>query len=88
MTNNSPEPNKPPMNEKIADVLVKFFVAGSGGSSLYFLFAEDIPKAIIAGFLSFGASLMTNFGQGVSSILNPRVKKLGEDVGEFSIINL
>ncbi len=82
MTNNTPEPNKPPMNEKIADVLVKFFVAGSGSSSIYFLFKEDIPKAIIAGFLSFGASLMTNFWQGVSGILNPFAKKVGEEVGK------
>ena len=82
MANTPSESNKPPINEKIADVLVKVFAAGSGGSSLYFLFAEDIPKAIIAGFLSFGASLMTNFWQGVSSKLNPGAKKLGEEAGK------
>ncbi len=83
MTNSPSEPRKPSLNEQIADFFVKLLVTGSGGSSLYFLlFTENIAKAVIAGAVAFGASLMTNFWEGFGSILKPGAKKVGEEAGE------
>ena len=82
MNNQSSKSPEPAINEKITDFLVKVLVTGSGSYSLYCLVTEDIAKAIIAGVVSFGASLMTNFWQGFGGILNPGAKKMGEEAGK------
>ena len=76
------QPPEPPINEKIADFLVKVLVTGSGSYSLYCLVTEDIAKAAIAGVVTFGASLMTNFWEGFGGILNPSAKRVGEKAGK------
>ena len=57
-------------------------MTGSGSFSLYYLFAEDIAKAVIAGAVAFGASLMTNFWEGFGGILKPGAKKVGEEAAD------
>lgn len=77
------EPKKDPkLSEQLTDALIKLLVAGSGGSSLYFLFTDSIPKAIIAGAIATGTSLLTGFWQGVIGVLQPRSKSLGEQAGK------
>ncbi|MGK7874891.1 MAG: GUN4 domain-containing protein [Xenococcaceae cyanobacterium] len=82
MSEQPSKPTKPSVNEQIADVLVKVLVTGSGSFSLYYLVAEDIAKAIIAGGVAFGASSMTNFWKGFGNILNPDAQKVGEEAGK------
>ncbi|MGK7955562.1 MAG: NACHT domain-containing NTPase, partial [Crocosphaera sp.] len=72
----------PKLPEQLTDALIKLIVAGSGGSSLYFLFTDSIPKALIAGAIATGASLLTNFWEGVIGVLKPRSKSLGEATGK------
>ncbi|EAZ94215.1 hypothetical protein [Crocosphaera chwakensis] len=73
---------EPKLSEQITDAAIKLVVAGSGGSSLYFLFTDSIPKALIAGVIATGASLLTNFWEGVIGVLKPRSKSLGEAAGK------
>ena len=47
----------PKLPEELTDALIKLLVAGSGGSSLYFLFTDSIPKALIAGAIDTAAGL-------------------------------
>jgi len=54
-----PQPPQKPLSEQITDAFVKVLVAGSGISSIVFLFREDMPKALIAGLVATGASLLT-----------------------------
>ena len=72
----------PKLPEQFTDALIKFFVVGSGGSSLYFLVTDSIPKALIAGAIATGASLLTNFWEGLIDVLKPRTKSLGEATGK------
>ncbi|MDJ0659215.1 MAG: GUN4 domain-containing protein [Crocosphaera sp.] len=77
------EPKKDPqLSQQLTDALIKLIVVGSGGSSLYFLFTDSIPKALIAGVIATGASLLTNFWEGVIGVLKPRSKSLGEATGK------
>ena len=68
-------PQKPTLEERLTDTVFKLIVAGSGGYALYNLYREDIPKAAIAGLISVGSSLMTNFGQGLMTALGDRMKQ-------------
>ncbi|MGK7942461.1 MAG: GUN4 domain-containing protein [Crocosphaera sp.] len=70
------------LSEQITDTAIKLLVAGSGGSSLYFLFTDSIPKALIAGAIATGAGLLSNFWEGFIGVLKPRSKTLGEKAGE------
>ncbi|ACK73124.1 putative signal transduction protein with Nacht domain protein [Gloeothece citriformis PCC 7424] len=70
------------LSEKITDALIKLLVTGSGGSSVIFLFKDDIPKALIAGGIAAGASLLTNFWEGLIGKLNPRTKAAGEGAAD------
>ncbi|MDJ0598629.1 MAG: NACHT domain-containing protein [Crocosphaera sp.] len=77
------EPKKDPkLSQQLTDALIKLLVAGSGGSSLYFLFMNDLPKALIAGAIATGAGLLNNFWEGVIGVLKPRSKTLGEATGK------
>ncbi|MEW6492454.1 MAG: GUN4 domain-containing protein [Cyanobacteriota bacterium] len=81
MTEKSPEP-KSPLSEQFADALIKLLIAGSGGSSLFFLFKNEIPKAVIAMVIAGGTSLLTSFWDGLLEILRTRMKERGQEVGK------
>jgi hypothetical protein len=81
MTEKSPEP-KSPLSEQFADALIKLLIAGSGGSSLFFLFQNEIPKAVIAMVVAGGTSLLTSFWDGLLEVLKTRMKERGEGVGK------
>jgi hypothetical protein len=81
MTEKSPEP-KTPLSEQIADALLKVLFVGSGGSSLFFLFQNEIPKALIAMAIAGGTSLLTSFWDGLLEILRTRMKERGQEVGK------
>ncbi len=78
-----PNESTPELTQKITDLLTKVLVTGSGGFTLYYLVANDIAKAVIAGVVAFGASLMTNFWEGFGGRLNPRAKTVGEEAGKL-----
>jgi hypothetical protein len=81
MTEKSPEP-KSPLSEQFADALIKLLIAGSGGSSLFFLFQNEVPKAVIAMVIAGGTSLLTSFWDGLLEILRTRMKERGQEVGK------
>ncbi len=80
-TEKSPEP-KSPLSEQFADALIKLLIAGSGGSSLFFLFQNEIPKALIAMGVAGGTSLLTSFWDGLIEVLKTRMKERGQGVGK------
>jgi hypothetical protein len=43
---------EPNFSDKVTDVLIKLFITGSGGSALYFLYINELPKAAIALLIS------------------------------------
>ncbi|MBD1919088.1 MULTISPECIES: GUN4 domain-containing protein [Cyanophyceae] len=71
-------------SDKVTDVLIKLFIAGSGGSALYFLYLNELPKAVIAALVSAGAILLTSFGEGLMDKLKGGMKRQGEIVGEVT----
>lgn len=73
---------KPDISQKLTDALVKLLVAGSGGSSLYFLYVNELPKAAIAGIIAFGTGLLTSFGQGLMKPLTKGMTDKGERLGK------
>ncbi|MEM9450745.1 MAG: GUN4 domain-containing protein [Cyanobacteria bacterium P01_E01_bin.6] len=73
---------KPALEERLTDAVFKIITAGSGGYALYNLFSEDIPKAAIAGMISFGSALVTSFGQGLTETLKASMKKRGQTSGK------
>ncbi len=77
------QPQKAPkLPKQLTDALIKLLIAGSGGSSLYFLFTDSIPKALIAGAIATGFGLLNKFWEGLIGVLNPRSKTLGEQAGK------
>ena len=81
MTEKSPE-SKAPLSDQFADALLKVLFVGSGGSSLFFLFQNEIPKALIAMGVAGGTSLLTSFWDGLLEILRTRMKERGQEVGK------
>lgn len=81
MTEKSPE-SKAPLSEQFSDALIKLLIAGSGGSSLFFLFQNEVPKAVIAMAIAGGTSLLTSFWDGLLEILRTRMKERGQEVGK------
>jgi hypothetical protein len=82
VSNPSPSPNspKPPFSQQLTDVLIKLWVTGSGGVSVYFLFTDHLPKALIAGTISLGSGLLTSFGQGFADTLKEGFQRRGEQL--------
>lgn len=81
MTEKSPEP-KSPLSDQLADALLKVLFVGSGGSSLFFLFQNEVPKAVIAMIIAGGTGLLTSFWDGLLEILRTRMKERGQEVGK------
>lgn len=75
---------EPNFSDKVTDVLIKLFITGSGGSALYFLYINELPKAVIAGLVSAGAALLTSFGEGLMGKLKSGMKSQGEAVGDVA----
>ena len=65
MTEQSSPPPKPDFSEKLTDALIKLLVVGSGGSTLYFLYINELPKAAIAGAIAVVSGLLGSFGVGL-----------------------
>lgn len=78
------QPPPDSFSDKVTDVLIKLFIAGSGGSALYFLYINELPKAAIAGLVSAGAALLTSFGEGLMDKLKGGMRRQGEIVGEVT----
>ena len=74
----------PNFSDKVTDVLIKLFITGSGGSALYFLYTNELPKAAIAALVSGGAALLTSFGEGLMGKLKGGMKTQGEAVGDVT----
>ena len=74
----SPKPIPP---NQFSDTLIKLLITGSGSSTLYFLFREQIPSALIALLVTGGATLLTSFGQGLMAPLKKVSNKWGTKAG-------
>jgi len=81
MNQDSPPP-KQDFFEKLTDALIKLLVTGSGGSAIYFLYVDELPKAAIAGVISVATGLLTTFGEGLLGVLKEWTNKRGKQVGE------
>ena len=81
MNQDSPPP-KPDFSEKLTDALIKLLVTGSGGSAIYFLYVDELPKAAIAGVISVATGLLTAFGEGLLGVLKAWLNKQGKQVGK------
>ena len=81
--NQSSPPQKPTIEERLTDAVIKLVVAGSGGYALYNLYIDDLPKAAIAGSISIVSTLLTKFGEGLTSSLGDRMKERGESSGNI-----
>ncbi|MEM7793214.1 MAG: GUN4 domain-containing protein [Cyanobacteria bacterium P01_C01_bin.118] len=79
----SPKPTPP---NPFADTLIKLLITGSGGSTLYFLFREQIPSALIALLVTGGATLLTAFGQGLMAPLKKVSNKWGTKAGTAAAV--
>jgi len=75
-------PNKPSLQEQLSDGLIKLVIAGSGGSTLYFLFHNEVPKALIAGVVTTVIGLLTKFGEGLMKPLQEGMSARGERAGK------
>lgn len=75
------QPPKPTPTEQFSDTLIKLLITGSGGSTLYFLFREQIPSALIALLVTSGATLLTSFGKGLMAPLKKVSNKWGTKAG-------
>jgi len=65
---------KPPLpksgfSTKLTDVLIKLLFAGGGGSALYFLYIDELPKAAIAASIAAAAALLSSFSDGLMNVL-------------------
>jgi hypothetical protein len=69
------------LSAQLTDALIKLLITGSGGSALYFLYINEIPKAAIALTISAGASLLTAFGEGAMARLRSGMQRRGEALG-------
>ncbi|MGJ3245132.1 MAG: GUN4 domain-containing protein [Elainellaceae cyanobacterium] len=82
----NPQPSqpqqKPPLEERLTDAVIKLLMTGSGGYALYSLYVDDVPKAAISGIVSFGFGLVTSFGQGFIKTLSDRMRQRGEASGQ------
>ncbi|MGJ3247686.1 MAG: GUN4 domain-containing protein [Elainellaceae cyanobacterium] len=82
----NPQPSqpqqKPPLEERLTDAVIKLLMTGSGGYALYSLYVDDVPKAAISGIVSFGFALVTSFGQGFIKTLSDRMRQRGEASGQ------
>lgn len=80
------EPNKddakPDFSQKLTNSLIKLLVTGSGGTALYFLYINELPKAAIAGIVATGAGLLTSFGEGLMKPLKEGMSAKGERLGK------
>lgn len=74
-----PEPN---FQGKLTDALIKLLITGSGGSALYFVYVDQLPKAAIAGIVALGAGLLTSLGEGLMKPLQEGMSKRGERLGK------
>ena len=81
--NQSPEPTP---SEQFSDTLIKLLITGSGGSTLYFLFREQIPSAVIALLVTGGATLLTSFGKGLMAPLKKVSTKWGTKAGTAAAV--
>lgn len=75
------EPQPPKFEEKLTDALLKLLVTGSGASSLFFLYRNDFPKAVIALCVTAGGTLLTSFGEGLLEPLKTNWKERGKKLG-------
>ncbi|MEM7064567.1 MAG: hypothetical protein AAF572_15565 [Cyanobacteria bacterium P01_B01_bin.77] len=69
MSSSENQPPKSTSPEQFSDILIKLLITGSGSSTLYFLFREQIPSALIALLVTGGVTLLTSFGQGLMAPL-------------------
>jgi hypothetical protein len=69
---------------QLTDALIKLLIAGSGGSAIYFLYVNELPKAAIALAITTGASLLTAFGEGVMARLRAGMQRRGEALGSVA----
>ena len=81
MSSSGNQPPKLPPSEQFSDALIKLLITGSGGSTLYFLFREQIPSALIALLVTGGATLLTSFGKGLMAPLKNVSTKWGAKAG-------
>lgn len=80
MSQQPPQPK--PISEQVSDALVKLLVTGSGGSALYFLYIDELPKAVIAVAIAVATGLLTAFGEGLMKAFKSESSKLGEQLGK------
>lgn len=69
-------------SSKLIDALIKLLITGSGGSAIYFLYTNELPKAALATLVSGGFALLTSFGEGLMSKLKGGMRNQGEAVGD------
>ena len=74
--------SKSDLSQKLTDALIKLLVTGSGGSALYFLYINELPKAAIAGIIAIGTGLLTSFGEGLMKPLKEGMSSRGERLGK------
>lgn len=83
MTSEQPPPQpEPNFQGKLTDALIKLLITGSGGSALYFVYVDQLPKAAIAGIVALGAGLLTSLGEGLMKPLQEGMSKRGERLGK------
>lgn len=70
------------VSEQVRDILISLVIAGSGGSALFFIYTNELPKAVISAGVTAISGLFSSYGKGLGQKLNEGMEKRGQATGE------
>ncbi|UBF25414.1 GUN4 domain-containing protein [Kovacikia minuta CCNUW1] len=78
----SPSPSPKPVPEQITEIVINLLFVSSCGYTLFNVFTDNIPKALISLAISAIAGLASSFSEGLTETLKDKWKKRGQRFGE------
>ncbi|MGA7936122.1 MAG: hypothetical protein WCA35_21390, partial [Kovacikia sp.] len=78
----SPSPSPKPVTEQITEVVLNLVFVSSCGYTLFNVFTDNIPKALICLAISAISALCASFSDGLTETLKDKWKKRGQKFGE------